>query len=88
MNDKRKVPKSPATPEKIYQIMMIITFAVASVFLIKNLIGGEMQGAAVVAGCLLVFGVGSFLMKKLNVSMKSRQLFICIGLLFCICLLF
>ena len=34
MNDKRKVSKSPATPEKIYQIMMIITFAVATLFII------------------------------------------------------
>ena len=82
MNDKRNIPKSPATPEKIYKIMMIITFSVASVFLVKNLIGKEIQGALVVAGCLFVFGVGSFLMKKLNVSMKNRQLFICIGLLF------
>ena len=82
MNEKKNVPKSPATPEKIYKIMMIITFSVAAVFLIKNLLGGDIQGALVVASCLLVFGVGSFFMQKLNVSMKSRQLFICIGLLF------
>lgn len=82
MNEKKNVPKSPVTPEKIYQIMMIITFAVASLFLVKNLMGGDMQGAAVVAGCLFVFGVGSLLMKKLNISMAIRQLFICIGLLF------
>ncbi len=82
MNEKKNVPKSPATPEKIYKIMMIITFSVASVFLIKNLLGGDIQGALVVAGCLFVFGLGSFLMKKLNVSMNSRQLFISIALLF------
>ena len=82
MNEKKNVPKSPATPEKIYKIMMIITFSVAGVFLVKNLLGGEIQGALVVAGCLFVFGAGSLFMKKLDVSMSTRQLFICIGLLF------
>lgn len=82
MNDKRKAPKNPATPEKIYKIMITITFLVAALFLSKNLYDGRMQEAIVVGGCLLVFGIGSFLMKKLNTSMVSRQLFLCISLLF------
>ena len=82
MNEKRKVPKSPATPEKIYSIMMTLTIAVGTLFLVKNLFGGDIKGAVVVAICLFVFGAGSFFMKRWNISMQSRQLFISIGLLF------
>ena len=61
-----KRSKSPATPEKIYKIMMIMTFGVAGVFFLKNLFGGSMQGALVVGVCLVVFATIIFGMKKLR----------------------
>ena len=78
----KKQSKSPATPEKIYKIMMIMTFGVAGVFFLKNLLGGSMQGALVVGVCLVVFAAIIFGMKKLNLPREKQQLALSICLVF------
>ncbi len=72
--------KMPATPERIYKIMMIMTFGVAGIFFLKNLLGKSLQGALVIGICLLLFAGAVFGMKKLKVSAKKQQLVMSIGL--------
>lgn len=74
MNKKEKKTKSPASQEQIFRIMIIMTFAVAGVFFLKNLIGHSIKGAAVIGISLAVL-VGIIVgMKKLKVSQGRQQL--------------
>lgn len=81
--------KSPATPETIFKIMMILTFAVGGVFLITNLTAGNITGVLTIGICLTSFAIAVILMKKLKVNLEKQQLFLSIGLVilvFCISL--
>lgn len=78
-NEKRKT-RMPVTQEKIFRIMMIITFAVSGIFLLKNLIGRTFQGAIIIGVCLAVFLLVVLAMAKLNVSSYVRQFVLCIAL--------
>ena len=73
MKEKRK-SKSPATPEKIYKIMLYMTFGVGGAFFLKNVLGGAIGGAVVVGVCLLVFAGINVVMRKLNVAREKQQL--------------
>lgn len=77
----KKNVKLPASPEKIYKIMLIVTFGVAALFLLKNVIGGSLRGAIVIGVCLMVFAAVLFVMKKMNVPASRQQLVICVGLM-------
>ena len=76
-----KKSKLPASPEKIFRIMMIMTFGVASVFFLKNLFGGAMQGAIAIGVCLFVFAAVIFVLKKLKLPAFTSQLVISVGLM-------
>lgn len=60
--------------------MLIMTFGVAAIFLIKNLISKTFQAAITIGICLSVFGIGMFIMNKLRVSQFKKQLVISIAL--------
>ncbi|MBO5352574.1 MAG: hypothetical protein J6J42_01815 [Lachnospiraceae bacterium] len=72
--------KMPVTPERIYKIMMIVTFGVAGIFFLKNLLGRSLQGALVIGICLFLFAAAIFVMQKMKVSAKKQQLVMSIGL--------
>lgn len=59
--------------ERIFAIVAIVTFAVAAVFLAKNIIIKSFHGAAVIGICLVIFALLLFLMKKLKVSQSTQQ---------------
>lgn len=59
--------------EQIFRLMLIMTFAVSGVFLVKNLISQSFRGAAVIGACLVVLVGAVFLMKKLKVSQLRQQ---------------
>ena len=63
--------KAPVTNEQIFKIMRNIAFAVAAIFFLKDLIGGEIGGAIFIGVCLGVFAVIIFLMKKFNIFRMS-----------------
>ena len=73
--------KLPASPEKIFKIMMIMTFGVAGVFCLKNLLGGAMRGAIAIGVCLFAFGAVLFVLKKLKLPASRQQLVISVGLM-------
>lgn len=74
--------KGPLAQEKIYKVMLYMTFGVASIFLIKNLVTANFLSAGVVGGCLAVFLFVNILTKKLNVSIRTQQFVLCTCLVF------
>ncbi len=74
----RKEIKKPASQDLIFKTMMQITFAVAAIFLLKNLIGKTFSAAIMIGVGLLVFSLAVFVMKKFKVGKKQQQLIICI----------
>ncbi len=82
MNNETKKNRGPIVQEKIYRIMMIMTFVVAGVFLLKNVIGQTWRGAIAVGVCLLIFTTVMTIMKKLNMSQYLKQLVLCVSLPF------
>lgn len=76
-----KKSKLPASPERIFKIMMIMTFAVAGVFFLKNLLGASVRGAIVIGICLFVFALVLFILKKLKLPATTQQLVISVGLM-------
>lgn len=82
MNKKEKKIKSPASQEQIFRTMLIMTFAVAGVFFLKNVIGQSVKGAVVI-GLVLVVLVGIIAsMKKFQVTQERQQFVLSICLVF------
>lgn len=74
MEQEEKKVKGFITQEKIFKIMVILTFSVSAVFLLKNLIGKSWQGAAVIGVCLVAFTAVIVGMKKFQVDQLKQQL--------------
>ena len=83
----KTVKKEPITKEQIFKIMRNIAFAVASVFCVKDLIGGDIGGAIFIAICLVVLAVGLKLMKKFQVTDDKQQLIVSLTLMLLIFLI-
>lgn len=76
-----KKVKLPASPERIYKIMLIMTFGVAGVFFLKNLAGGSARGAIAIGICLFVFAAVLWGLKKLKLPAATQQMVISVGLM-------
>ena len=74
------MPKTPLNHLTIYKIMVIITFAATGVFLLKNIIAGDLIGMAVILACLAILSVSVFIMKRENVNMIKRETFMSLAL--------
>lgn len=75
-----KKVQNPVTQEKIFKIMMILTFGVATLFCLKNILSKTWQGALLIGICLLVFAGIIILMKKKKVAQIKQQYILCMGL--------
>ena len=73
--------KEPITKEQIFKIMRNISFAVASIFFVKDLVGGEIGGALFIGACLGVFALVLGLMKKFQVPAEKQQFVVSIVLM-------
>lgn len=76
-----KVPKSsktPMSPAQIFKITMYLTFAVAALFLVRNLSEGNLTSAVVIAVCIAVFTGVVLILKRLNASQKTLQMALCV----------
>ena len=65
--------KRPITQERIFVIMMALTFGVSTIFLVKNLMGGNLKAILVIGGCLLTFVALAVVMHKLKLSQYTKQ---------------
>ena len=63
-----KQTKLPMSHEAILKIMMVVTFAVAGIFLVKNLLGKQWQAVVVIGVCLAVFAGLQVVMAKKGVN--------------------
>ena len=78
----QKKVQAPISEEKIFKIMLWITFPVSGVFLLKNLIGGNVGGAITVGVTMAIFGGALLLMRALKIADVYKQLTVSIGLAF------
>ncbi len=78
----QKKVQAPISEEKIFKIMLWITFPVSGVFLLKNLIGGNVSGAITVGITMAIFGGALLLMRALKIADVYKQLTVSIGLAF------
>jgi len=74
--------KMPITHQKIYRIMLTVTFVVSGGFFLKNVIGKDVQGMLVLGVCLAVFGGAALFMHVKNVNMHTKTMIVAMSLLF------
>ena len=88
MKEKKKVTMTEMvkniTKESIYKIMNGITLVVSALFLVKNIIGGEMIGAIAIGLCLSVYSVVLIIMNKMKLPFDTQNLAVSVALLFVI----
>ncbi len=55
MDTKEKAIKKPMSNGVIFKVMLYITYIVAAVFLVKNVLGGSVSGMIAIGTCLVVY---------------------------------
>lgn len=81
MRNEQKKQKKPLSPEVIFKIMFFVTFAVAIVFLGKNVILGETMAIMMIAACLVVFAASMFIIQRRQASEFAKQLTVSLGIM-------
>ncbi len=79
MNPSQK--KEPISKESIFKIMHNIAFIVAGVFLVKDILAGEISGAIFIGACLVIFAAILFFMKKFQVDKEKQQFVVSVVLM-------
>lgn len=82
MESKQKTVKKPIAKESIFKTMLYVTFSVASVFLVKNIVSGSLQGGLSVGISLAVFAVIVVLMKRFHAKPEHQQFVVSMSLVF------
>ena len=72
--------QAPISEQKIFKIMLWIVFPVCGVFLLKNVIGGNLTGIITVGITAVLFSAALIIMRVLKVSAEYQQLAAAIGL--------
>ncbi len=85
--DVKPLTKKPIGNETIYKITLSVTFAVAAVFFLKNLIGKSWMGAIAVGTVLAVFAIALLVMKATKTKAETKYLVVGIGLIITITLI-
>lgn len=74
--------KQPITKEKIFRVMLYVTYIVAAVFLLKNIIVKSLPGAVVIGVSLAVFTVTLLIMRSHQTKIESQQFVVSMSLVF------
>lgn len=80
MQKKKEKTKGPVTQEVIFKIMMMTTYAVASVFFLENVFSKNVQSMLIIGGALLAFTIITLVMRRMNFSQYTKQFVLCICL--------
>ena len=80
MEEKSKKIKPPISHETIFKMMLGVTYVVASVYLLKNIIGKNVNGMLAIGGSLLLFTIVLIAMRMRNVASDKQEFIISIGL--------
>ena len=81
MEGKNKI-KKPMSRKAIFKLMLYVAYIVSAIFLLKNVIGKNMQGAGVIATVMVVLGIVLIVLKKRNAKTEIMEIAISIGLVF------
>lgn len=79
--DKMQKSKNPISKETIFKVMLITTYLVAGVFLLKNLAGGIWSGAAIIGMSLGVFTLVLGIMQAMHAKAELRQFVVAMSLI-------
>ena len=79
--------KAPMPKQVIFKIMLTVTYAVAAIFLLKNILGKELVASLVIAAVLLIFSAVLFIMYKAKKSDESKYFGVSLSLLVVICMI-
>lgn len=82
MRETRKIMKKPISKDKIFKVMLYVTYIVAAAFLLKNILGKSLVGAVVIGVSLAVFTVVLFVMRKSNTKIENQQYVVSMSLVF------
>ena len=77
----KKNNKAPITQEKIFKFMFIITIAVSTIFLLKNLLGGAMQEALMIGATVALFGLVFLILHIRKAKETTKQLMLAVSLM-------
>ena len=80
MNTKEKVFKKPIEPEKIVKVIQYLPLAVSAIFLLINIIKGNVPGIICISICELLFGGMVFLIKYKKPSLRFQELLLSFSL--------
>lgn len=80
MEEKTKKVKPPISHETILKMMLGVTYVVASVYLLKNIIGKNVNGMLAIGGSLLLFTLALVIMRARKVAVDTQEFVISIGL--------
>lgn len=78
MSEPKKVNRM--TDEYIFQMMIRITYIVATIFILKNLLGKEFAGMIIIFVCLILFSFILFTIQKGTLPKERQQLIVSICL--------
>ncbi|MBQ9948349.1 MAG: hypothetical protein IJO91_08165 [Oscillospiraceae bacterium] len=76
--------RKPITHDKIYKIMLWVTFIVAGAFFLINVFKMNVPGIIAVGGAILLFAAVVFVMKKVRIRSYTKEFVVSIGLEFII----
>ena len=82
MDLKKNTTKKPISEQKIFKNMMTAVFLVSALFLVKNILNQTWSGAVIIGVCLLIFSGSVFIMTKRKVKQDTRQLVLCLSIVF------
>lgn len=82
MNENHNVTTQPISKEKIFKVMLYVTYIVAAVFLLKNVIGKSLFGAVIIGVSLALFTVILLVMKNCHAKMEKQQFVVSMSLVF------
>lgn len=77
--------KLPIMPTTIFKVMLFVTLTVSAVFLLKNLLNGNIRSGIIIGVCVALFGAVFLILKIRNAKDTTKQMGISIGMM---CLIF
>lgn len=80
MNNEPGTRKEPMSQEKIFKVMLTMTFVIASVFFLKNIFSQSWGGAIAIGICLVIFSAITAILNKMNVNQYTKQFALCVEL--------
>lgn len=80
MNTKEKTFKKPIEPEKIVKVIQYLPLFVSAIFLVINIIKGNIPGIICISICELLFGGMVFLIKNKKPSLRVQELLLSFSL--------